>query len=58
MSEKSSTDYAELAGLRIFISHYKPLYKRLYDDRDEEMPAIPQSIISEIETRIQYLESK
>jgi hypothetical protein len=50
---KSSIDYEELHGLRVFISHYKLKFKY-----DVDIPAGPQAVISEIETRIAELERK
>jgi hypothetical protein len=52
---KSSIDYEELHGLRVFISHYKLAFKDKYD---VDIPAGPQAVISEIQTRIAELERK
>jgi hypothetical protein len=58
---KSSIDYSELFGLRIFISRYKNVYEKKYGEYGEydvNAPAGPQAIISEIEDRIKELENQ
>jgi hypothetical protein len=59
---KSSLEYTELAGLQIFLSQYKQRYAIKYGPYDStysvNIPAGPQAVISELETRIAELERK
>jgi hypothetical protein len=58
---KSSLDYTELAGLRIFIANYKLAFDRKYGacaTYDVNKPAGPQAVISAILDRIAELERK
>jgi hypothetical protein len=58
---KTSLEYAELTGLRIFIEKYKTAYEIQYGkhkDYDVNKPVGPQAIMSCIQDRIRELEKK
>jgi hypothetical protein len=59
---KSSLEYTELAGLQIFLSQYKQRYVTKYGAYEPtyniNIPAGPQAVISELETRIAELQRK
>jgi hypothetical protein len=58
---KTSLEYAELTGLRIFIENYKTAYEIKYGKHtgyDVNKPAGPQAVISTLQDRIQELEKK
>jgi hypothetical protein len=58
---KSSIDYEELHGLRVFISHYKSAFEAkygTYSSYDVNKPAGPQAVLSTILDRIAELERK
>jgi hypothetical protein len=58
---KSSIDYAELHGLRLFISHYKTAFEAKYGSYDGynlNKPTGPQAVIDTIQERILELERK